>query len=83
MKPDKRKPRPGGDGRGSLKIIALDSGDKSESSLSTPRNQARRADFARAAMFHEFGYRSGRAIDYGDFVDRLPNRLSRAWRAAP
>ena len=30
-----------------------------------------RANFARAAVFAEFG-RHGRAIDYDDFVDRLP-----------
>ena len=35
--------------------------------------QRRSADFARAAVFAEFGYRSGRAIDYADFSDRLPN----------
>ena len=34
-----------------------------------------RANFARAAVFTEFGYCHGRAIDYGDFTDRLPNEL--------
>ena len=38
--------------------------------------QRRGADFARAAVFAEFGYRSGRAIDYGDFVDRKPDQAA-------
>ena len=38
-------------------------------------DQRRSADFARAAVFTEFGYRHGRALDYGDFTDRLPNEL--------
>jgi hypothetical protein len=86
MIPDKRKPRPGGDGRGFQKIIALDSGDRSELRPSAHRDQAvsrRRDDFARAAVFHEFGYRAGRALDYDGFVNRQPNRLSSAWRAGP
>ena len=36
-----------------------------------------RANFARAAVFAEFG-RHGRAIDYDDFVDRLPWQLRAA-----
>ena len=42
-----------------------------------PHNPDRhhRADFARGAVFVEFGYRHGRALDYGDFIDRLPNEL--------
>ncbi len=34
--------------------------------------QRRRANFARAAVFAEFGYRHGRALDYDGFADRLP-----------
>ena len=33
-----------------------------------------RANFARAAVFAEFGYRHGRALDYADFVDRSPDQ---------
>ena len=40
-----------------------------------PGRRHRRADFARGAVFVEFGYRHGRAVDYADFVDRLPNEL--------
>ena len=86
MTPDKRKPRPGGDGRGFQKIIALGIGDRSESSPSTPWNQAHHsAGFARDIVFAEFGYRHARALDYGDFTDRLPSQSSATtwWRAAP
>jgi len=34
MAPDKRRPRPGGNGRGLLEIIAAGSGDGSDNSLS-------------------------------------------------
>lgn len=34
-----------------------------------------RADFARTAVFSEFGYRSGRALDHADFVDRQPGEM--------
>ena len=40
-----------------------------------PGRRHHRADFARAATIAEFGYSHGRALDYGDFVDRLPNEL--------
>ena len=89
MTPDKRKPRPGGNGRGFLEIIALDSGDRSKGTTEVPRNQARRrASFARAMVFEEFRYRHARALDYDGFIDRNPNQLSRWstarrwWRAA-
>ncbi len=35
----------------------------------------RRADFARQAVFTEFGARFARALDQADFVDRLPGEL--------
>ena len=55
---DKRKPRPGDDGRGFQKIIALDSGDRSEDTPAPSEKQAsrhRRAGFARGIVFAEFG----------------------------
>ena len=75
MTPDKRKPRPGGNGRGSLKSIAVDNSDRSELSPQTPKMQAafrRRSDFARAMMFEEFKYKHARSIDYDGFIDRRP-----------
>ena len=41
-----------------------------------PFNPGRRhrANFARGAVFAEFGYRHGRAIDFADFVDRRPDQ---------
>ena len=36
--------------------------------------QRHRADFARAAVYAEFGYRHGRALDYADFIDRSPDQ---------
>ena len=33
-----------------------------------------RANFARAAVFAEFGTRNARALDQGDFVDRRPKQ---------
>ncbi len=85
MPPDRRKPRPAGDGRGSLKIIGVDNNDGSELSPQTPKNQAflrRRSSFARNAVYAEFGYRNARAIEYGAFVDRKPGPASRRWRSA-
>ena len=41
MPPDKREPRPAGDGRGSQKIIALGSGDISDHILNIPLSQLR------------------------------------------
>ena len=48
---------------------------KKQTPLPTHSNRRVRAGFARAAVFAEFGYRSGRAIDYENFADRLPNEL--------
>ncbi len=39
-------------------------------------DQFRRDSFARQAVIAEFG-RHGRALDWGDFVDRLPNQAPR------
>ena len=36
--------------------------------------RARLADFARAAVFAEFGYRHGKAIDCANFLDRRPGQ---------
>ena len=86
MTPDKREPRPAGDGRGSLKIIAVDNSDGSELSPQAPKKQAVlrcRCDFARDAVFEEFQYRDARAIDYGGFIDPKPDQRLRLWRAAP
>ncbi len=81
--PDEREaPLPGGAPR---KKIANGKCDKPELRPQAPRNQAalrRRADFARAAVFHEFGYQAGRAIDYNGFEDRLPNQLPPQWPRA-
>ncbi len=41
MPPDKRRPRPGGIGRGPLEIIAAGSGDGSDHSLNIPISQLR------------------------------------------
>ena len=41
MPPDKRRPRPGGNGRGPLKIIAAGSGDGSDHNLDIPVSQLR------------------------------------------
>ena len=37
------------------------------------KSKERRAQFARQMMLAEFGYRSGRAIQYDDFQDRQPH----------
>ena len=37
------------------------------------KSNKRRAQFARSMMLEEFGYRSGRAIQYDDFEDRRPH----------
>ncbi len=39
MPPDKRRPQPGGNGRGPLEIIAAGSGDGSDHSLNIPVSQ--------------------------------------------
>lgn len=41
MPPNKRRPRPGGNGRGPLEIIAAGSGDGSDRSLNIPVSQLR------------------------------------------
>lgn len=41
---------------------------------SSQRNSRSRAQFARAAVFAEFGHRNGRAIDQGNFRDRAPHQ---------
>lgn len=78
--PGKRKPRPGANGRGSLKINLVNSSN-SEHKPQAPEYQARvrrRANFARSAVLEEFGYRAGRALDYDGFVDRRPTHVPRA-----
>ena len=86
MTPDKREPRPAGDGRDSLKVIALGSCDRPEDRPLAPIHQARRrANFARDLVYAKFGYRDGRALDYDGFTDRLPGqppvtRSTSAWR---
>ena len=83
MTSDKREPRPGGNGCGSLKIIAADSYDGPELSPQALEKQALlrpRSDFARDAVFAEFRYRDARAIDYHGFADRKPAQRLRVWR---
>ena len=81
MPPDKRRAPPAGNRGAPLKNIALGSGDNSEGSPSTPRDQARhRASFARDAVFAEFGYCHARALDYDAFVDRTPAATPVWWR---
>ncbi len=41
------------------------------------RRQHRRADFARAITFNEFGWRNGKALDQADFNDHKPGELPR------
>ena len=77
----KRKP-PGGNGRLSGDDVDLAGFDAPRDKPDSPKLQARRRDFARAAVFAEFGYRSGRALDYDGFVDRRPDRLPKRWWAA-
>ncbi len=92
--PDGRKP-PGGLGRLPRSVLA-DGFDVLRDNPTAPRKQAallrrpgpderagagRRARFARAAVFEEFEYKHGRAIDYRDFVDRGPNQTPRSWGA--
>ncbi len=71
MASEKRKP-PARDRRLSEKVLA----DGFDCLRDTPRNSKKqehhhRADFARAAVFEEFG-RNAFAIDQGDFEDRKP-----------
>ncbi len=40
-------------------------------------DQWRRADFARQAVIAAFGWRYARALDQGDFLDRLPGDMPR------
>ena len=49
---------------------------RNSSRVDRPFSPGRRrsADFARAATISEFGYRHGKALDYGDFVDRRPDQ---------
>ena len=49
---------------------------RNSSRTGRPYNPGRRhrADFARAAVYAEFGYRHERAVDYVDFVDRRPDQ---------
>ena len=39
MPPDKKRPRPGGDGGGPLKFVSLRSGDNSDATLDLPVSQ--------------------------------------------
>ncbi len=83
--PDEKGAPPAGNGRAPLDFIAVDNSNESELSPQTPKNQAflrRRSGFARDAVYAAFGYRHGRAIDYGGFVDRRPNQRRSAWRAS-
>ena len=41
MPPDRRRPRPGGNGRGPLEFIAADSNDNSDPNLEIPVSQLR------------------------------------------
>ena len=86
MPPKKRRPQPGGDCGASEKVL-LGGFDTPRDSPQAGNKQEHphRAGFARAMTFSEFGYRSARALDYDDFIDRLPSQLSATtwWRAAP
>ena len=74
MPPDRRRPRPGANGRGLLKNNLVNSSNPEHRTQAADYQASarRRADFARGMMFSEFGYCAGRAIDYGEFVDRRP-----------
>ena len=43
-------------------------------------NRRHRADFARQAVIAAFGWRHARALDQGNFVDRLPGDAPRRLR---
>ena len=47
---------------------------RSSRASNSHNDRRHRADFARAAVFAEFGYRHGRAIDYAEFIDRQPDQ---------
>ncbi len=86
MPPDKRRPQSGGIGRGPRKNIAAVNRDGSKLRPQAPENQAfprRRNNYARDAVYEEFGYRNARALDYGAFVDRKPGPARRRWMVAP
>ncbi len=73
MPSTKRRPQPGGDCGASEKVLA----DGFDCLRDNPRNSKKqdhrhRAGFARDIVFHEFGYRHARAIDYDGFKDRKP-----------
>ena len=66
----KRRPQPGGDCGASEKVLA----DGFDCLRDSPRNSKKqehrhRADFARAAVYSEFG-RNAFAIDQADFEDK-------------
>ena len=84
MPPDKRKPRPGGNGRGFLKINSVNSNNPKHSPQALEKQAAlrRRCNYARDAVFAEFPYRYARAIDYDGFIDRKPDQRLRLWRAS-
>ena len=52
-------------------------GEHAASRADRPFNPTRRtsADFARAITLDEFGWRNGKTLDQGDFVDRPPARI--------
>ena len=87
--PERRKPPGGRSGRLSGEIVDFAGVDIERITRQPHLIQARRrANFARDLVFAEFGYQHGRALDYGNFVDRQPNQLSRwstspTWRAGP
>ena len=45
------------------------------SRASNPASNRHRADFARQAVIGAFGWRFAKALDQGDFVDRLPGEM--------
>ena len=84
MPPDKRKPPGCGLQRFSGQAVSI----SIQSHRDTPQNhkkqaRPRRVGFARDMVFQEFGYRAARALDYGDFTDRLPSQSPAPlwWRA--
>ncbi len=79
----RNRKKPPGLGR-PLQRVMLGGCDTPRVTRKIPRKQAfrRQSNFARDAVYSEFGYRHGRALDYGAFVDRKPGPASRPWRSA-
>ncbi len=83
MAPKKRRPQPCGD-CGASEGVSAGRFDTLRFNPQPHKKQdhLHRDNFARDAVFAEFGYRHARALDYDAFVDRVPNQTPLWWRAA-